>query len=318
MTDPNAEMKVAELLPIASLDPIDSIFHISEEDFASCSSDDYTSDDEYDALFQSVVEKRNEGGAMNVHEIAQLLGSVKFDEVQSDLPSLGLSQKLLPRVSCHGIDTTHDILKNRSPIGSCHGSSLPPQKQTIDNGTSAINYDTSSFLIQILDDILKENGFENKKIPSDQVPSDFFEEIKEENTDAYTSILISLVRSQDISQLEKMLEEGYCFQACNKFGESILHLACRRGCIDVARFLIEKAQISVNVLDDYGRTCLHDACWVSTPDFELIEMIIRESPSLIIIKDKRGFTPLQYVKGDYYAAWATFLKQNKNLLRPTI
>jgi hypothetical protein len=34
---------------------------------------------------------------------------------------------------------------------------------------------------------------------------------------------------------------GELFQAANEFGESLLHMACRRGFLDVVKFLVDEA-----------------------------------------------------------------------------
>jgi hypothetical protein len=274
---------------------------------SSCSSFDaedsasYTDSSDDEHLFECSLEKAIGRNTMSINEIAKMLGSVNFNEVKAESPS---AQK--PRVS-RGDSATQNALDIGSGI---HGSSLPVQNKSLETGTA---------LTKILDDILKEHGYKTVgAIPKDKVPDDFFEEITETNIKAYTLNVINAVRSQDINELERLLDEGHCMQSCNKFGESILHLACRRGCTDVVRFLVEKAQISVNIKDDYGRTPLHDACWVSTPNFELLEIIIKESPNLLLITDKRGFTPLQYVRKEDTGAWGQFLNDKKILIKPII
>ena len=52
-----------------------------------------------------------------------------------------------------------------------------------------------------------------------------------------------------------------CF---NRFGESLLNIACRRGFEDIVAYLLEQESVSVRHCDDCGRTPLHDACWHPT------------------------------------------------------
>jgi hypothetical protein len=45
--------------------------------------------------------------------------------------------------------------------------------------------------------------------------------------------------------------------ACNRFGESVLHMACRRGATPMVAFLMADCGLQVNISDDFGRTPLH-------------------------------------------------------------
>ena len=57
--------------------------------------------------------------------------------------------------------------------------------------------------------------------------------------------------------------------ACNRFGESIVHMACRRADFEVVDFLLENIG-DVWGVDDFGRTPLHDACWRPEPRFDIV------------------------------------------------
>jgi ankyrin repeat protein len=138
------------------------------------------------------------------------------------------------------------------------------------------------------------------------------------------------------------------FRCCNKFGESLMHLACRRGRTDMVRFLLEedlsllsvsavvekqqcsnendenneneiarKRQHARNILlsiyDDYNKTPFHDACWTPTPNFELILLLLKYVPEQILIKDIRGNTPFDYVRRNDYPLWLKFIWSNKNM-----
>jgi ankyrin repeat protein len=106
--------------------------------------------------------------------------------------------------------------------------------------------------------------------------------------------------------LGTLLECGISPNACNKFGESIVHLVCRRGHYDLLTMLMD-AGCSIKVSDDYGRTPLHDACWQSKPNFEVIRLILQTDKDLIRMRDIRGTTPLSYVKKENFVAWNEFL-----------
>ena len=142
----------------------------------------------------------------------------------------------------------------------------------------------------------------------------FFIQHTEEQIKSYDVQVIQAMRSQDIDQLRNMHKAGRQLQCANKFGESLIHMACRRGFVDVVRFLVDEAGVSVRVRDDYGRTALHDACWTSEPNEELVEYLIRQCPELLLMSDKRGSAPFEYVRREHWGRWLKFVQENEELL----
>ncbi|CAM9492475.1 unnamed protein product, partial [Sphacelaria rigidula] len=58
--------------------------------------------------------------------------------------------------------------------------------------------------------------------------------------------------------LEQLARAGVDMGASNRFGESVVHLATRRGSAPVLQFLLAHGG-SLHICDDYGKTPLHDA-----------------------------------------------------------
>ena len=162
---------------------------------------------------------------------------------------------------------------------------------------------------------LAESGYYCRAIPSLEI-KDFFHQPTKRDTEAYDKESISAIRAQDIPKLKEMYESGKSMQCCNSFGESLIHMACRRGYTEVIRFLISRAKVSIRVRDDFGRTPLHDACWTPEPNFELMDLLIAKDSDLLLISDKRGHTPLQYVRKEHWGKWKEFLKSRRKLLFP--
>lgn len=79
-------------------------------------------------------------------------------------------------------------------------------------------------------------------------------------------------RSVNLKLLKQFLRDGRNLDACNKFGESIVHIMCRRGSLEGLSFLVEKANVSLMVRDDFGRNPLHDA--MNHAWFEEIDLIL--------------------------------------------
>jgi len=140
----------------------------------------------------------------------------------------------------------------------------------------------------------------------------FFVPMTKANVRAYSMEKLAAIRTSNVSALQEMWQRGELLQVCNKFGESIVHTCCRRGEIDCMRFLTEHAMVSVKVIDDYGRTPFHDACWTNRPIFELVDLLMNECPGLLLIADKRGCTPLEYVRKEHWDVWCQYLDINKD------
>ena len=121
-------------------------------------------------------------------------------------------------------------------------------------------------------EFLKSNlssfGVEAKFVSCQDIP-EFFLEPKDAEVDAYGHELLNAVRNQDLELLEKFHKEGRPLKCSNQFGESLLHLACRKSFAGVTRFLVEDANVPFNVKDDFGRNPSHDACWTISPNWEL-------------------------------------------------
>merc|ERR1719491_2885378 len=131
--------------------------------------------------------------------------------------------------------------------------------------------------------------------------------------------LVNSVRDNDLVKIRQLYHEGMLTcNACNRFGESILHMACRRGHVEMIHFLLTTVGLSITttVKDDYHRTPLHDAFWSASPNkYQIVDLLLKqpETVALLLLKDKRGFTPLDYARGEEYEKWYHFLTARKTL-----
>lgn len=142
----------------------------------------------------------------------------------------------------------------------------------------------------------------------------FFVDPTEAEINAYTNDVVSAVRTRNLDKLKELHANGHSLKCSNRFGESLLHMACRRGFVDVVELLVNEVNTPLNIRDDYGRTPAHDVCWTVEPNFELLKLILNECPSLFFMSDKRGNTPLEYARPEHYKAYRDFLKQHEHLL----
>ena len=113
------------------------------------------------------------------------------------------------------------------------------------------------------------------------------------------------------------MEMGLSPNACNQHGESLVHTVCRHSNIDHFRVLLELG-VDVQQTDDYGRTAMHDACWASTPCFEIARELLRRDSSVLFLYDIHGSVPLSYCTKKNWAAWNSFLAQIVDELFPIV
>jgi hypothetical protein len=127
--------------------------------------------------------------------------------------------------------------------------------------------------------------------------------------------LINLVHNRDSKTLTSLLSSGISPNPCNKDGESLVHMICRRGEHDILEIFM-KNNCSLQVSDDYGRTPLHDACWAARPALETVKIILEADIRLLHMTDCRGAVPLSYVCQEHWGAWISFLDENKDVYWP--
>ena len=125
---------------------------------------------------------------------------------------------------------------------------------------------------------------------------------------------LAAVRTSDISALREIYAAGRTLRCCNRFGESLLHVACRRSNAALVSFLLNEADVSPRIKDDYGRTPLHDACWRGNPEYEIVELLLSAEPRLAFVQDVRGHKPFQYARKEHWGAWRDFLEEKRDLI----
>jgi len=187
---------------------------------------------------------------------------------------------------------------NLQEIG--HAAQQEPSTQQGKGDDGAINPD--EHLAKILGGVPQKFSFSSL--------DGFFLPSSPEYCAAWTNELTKTVRDHDLATLEGMLSRGQMLQACNNFGESIVHLTVRRGTPEMLRFLLQDAQISMRVCCENGRTPLHDAAWCAASNpkcYQMMALLLKECPMLLLITDKRGYTPLSYVPRSKWAECNAFL-----------
>jgi hypothetical protein len=180
---------------------------------------------------------------------------------------------------------------------------------------SGNDMDPDEFLLQLITALYPNVQL---KVKSALTLESYFPTIREEQMAGYNTEIVQIARSNDITALrEYYTKHGRDALNCyNRFGEGLLNMACRRGFTEMVQFLLSPdIQLQVRVRDDGGRTPLHDACWYPEPQLDVCTMIIQQDPSLLLVADKRGYTPFQYARKSDWLIWRKFLVQNLDQLR---
>jgi len=175
---------------------------------------------------------------------------------------------------------------------------------------------------QYLNLLLKsKHGVNLKRVPALSLPETFFIQPTANDITGFSLNVVSAIQNSDIAALRTLQREhGQTYQCCcNRFGESVIHMACRRGLSAVVSYLLSEGDVkSLRICDDYGRTPLHDAIWCREPNFEIMDMLIEKDPLLLFVTDKRGFTPFQYAKREDWNLWLHFLRSRYDVLTANV
>jgi Ankyrin repeats (3 copies) len=166
-----------------------------------------------------------------------------------------------------------------------------------------------------LDYIMKSHGYSTKRYNT--LRTAYHNKPTALQKASYDLHLIGIVKESDATNLDDILKAGISPNPCNTYGESLVHMICRRGDEKLLQVMIQNG-CNVQVADDYGRTPLHDACWAANPAFDTVEMLLERDLTLLQMTDCRGFLPLSYVRKDDWPAWIDFLDRKKHLYFPNL
>eukprot|EP00339_Tiarina_fusa_P015511 CAMPEP_0117061500 /NCGR_PEP_ID=MMETSP0472-20121206/42811_1 /TAXON_ID=693140 ORGANISM="Tiarina fusus, Strain LIS" /NCGR_SAMPLE_ID=MMETSP0472 /ASSEMBLY_ACC=CAM_ASM_000603 /LENGTH=207 /DNA_ID=CAMNT_0004780193 /DNA_START=58 /DNA_END=684 /DNA_ORIENTATION=+ len=188
------------------------------------------------------------------------------------------------------------------------GKSLPPKKKMKRSADFENAKDPTSFIINAFED----NGFSEKEIVTKAQST--LQKLTPSMVEAYTMEASKAARDDDLDTLRMLFEEGARLDCCNKFGDSLLNIACRRGHTRIVKFLVEEVKVCVHRADDLKRTPLHDACWTHEPNFEIVDVLLRAAPMQALCRDNRGAAPFEYARNQHIVQWLEFLSERRSLM----
>eukprot|EP00797_Seminavis_robusta_P029642 Sro5_g004530.1 ANK (352) ;mRNA; f:180454-181847 len=166
-----------------------------------------------------------------------------------------------------------------------------------------------------LDVMIHSRGYSTRRYRTLQ--TGYYSKPTEFQQASYHVNLVKMVRNHDVAKFKAVVGAGISPNPCNCYGESLLHMVCRRGDSDLLQIMLDVGS-SVQVADDYGRTPLHDACWAATPSFDTVEKIANRDITLFHMTDSRGAVPLSYVRREHWPQWIEFLESKKDTWWPPV
>lgn len=279
----------------------------NDSDSDGLSDDEYctTSDDEEETVAAKAMVKAAFSTTLSAPALAKFIGTDSAQGVEPSTKRARLILESSPMERVAGrlpmVDSAPAVLNLNDPI---HTAATSNENR---NMTKPEDY---------LRSLLAQHGMSTNTFSALEINSfnsNFFLPVTSESIEAYDMQVVKAVRTQDVATLRQLLQAGRSLQCGNKFGESIVHTACRKSSLAVLQFLLQEAAVSCRVICDYGRTPLHDACWTSeSPNFQLIDLLLYDCPDLLHCKDARGFLPLAYVRQENWDDWCRYLK-SKNV-----
>ncbi|CAM9663950.1 unnamed protein product [Choristocarpus tenellus] len=168
---------------------------------------------------------------------------------------------------------------------------------------------------EYMEKLLRQRGYD--PTPKVATKSGYSNRPSEKEIRDYALPLVDAVRRLDCKALQEMADNGTTMGAANKFGESVVHLATRRGNVKVLEIVLENGG-SLHICDDFGKTPMHDACWTAEPHFDVVSVMLDRDPWLLQTADVRGATPLRYPKKEHWLQWNRFLDEVKDKYWPSL
>lgn len=187
-----------------------------------------------------------------------------------------------------------------------------PQKEEVKRPTRPKLKESAATLSPqgFLDATIRKRGYSTRRFKTLQ--SAYYNKPTQLQIASHDAFLVKIVREGNLDKLKEIIDSGVSPNPCNQYGESLVHMACRRGDTVMLNILLD-AGADLQISDDYGRTPLHDACWAATPCFDIVDIILKKDVRMLHLTDSRGALPLSYVRKDDWAQWSEYLESKKEI-----
>lgn len=130
----------------------------------------------------------------------------------------------------------------------------------------------------------------------------------------YDHPVLNAIRNTNLAALSQLQQLGASMEACNQYCESILHFAARKSSLEMVQFMLSNGARCF--VDDAGRLPMHDVCWRARPAFDIVTLLLNHDISMLLVKDRFGAFPLDYVNPRQWKEWCGFLDSIKDQYWP--
>lgn len=115
------------------------------------------------------------------------------------------------------------------------------------------------------------------------------------NSNVIGTNVMKALQADDVDSFKWFLDKGFSVNYHNKFGETLLHHACRMQAVKCINELMER-KVIVNVSSVSGRNALHQAVWFKEEiSLGILRLLCGTCPILLVCEDWLGHTPLDNV-----------------------
>lgn len=273
-------------------------------------------DSEEDQEQSSSVARTNSSTSINTSTSDQSQNATDENESQQEQTTVRCSSP------CPSNQTEQDDNSNQDeePLKSNKNmeqtlSQLDPRKNDACKGMSPDLYIQKLFGALLGFSPLSRPTLELSSLSYNESNIPFISPITEEDMANYDVDIVTATREEELDTLRSMYAQGRTLSCCNRYGESLLHMACRRGFTDIVRFLVQEANVHIRVTDDCGRTPMHDALWNRDCQFGIVDLLLNLDPSLFLLCDKHGHTPFMYARREHWDVWKQFLWDRREYIR---
>lgn len=234
-------------------------------------------------------------------------GSSKYLQVPSTVMPPSVMTSVLPTSTRKGARSSNDSISTTSSSNTRTGN-----KKRVGNKTTRVE-SPQDVLERILSDRGYGKGASSIRCKAEDTCYDFRPSPLQ--LASFGTELVKAIHNSDVEKLDELLGTGISPNPCNQFRDSIVDLVCKRGNAPIFGCLV-KHGCDLRVCDGFGRTPLHHCCWASDFSLEIAEIILRADRQQLLMEDKRGQTPLEYVRPDQAQEWIEFLEEQADMLFP--
>ena len=227
-------------------------------------------------------------------DITPVLSSTTPPAVESNVSRKSTSKPTTHKASCGRVEKIGKPHK-RVATQSCTTQNASPHEQVME--------------------LLRNRGYSTERMTIDR--GGYISKPTPLQLASFGKLMVQAVNNSDTETVSKLLDCGLSPNPCNQFGDSILSLICKRADYNVFAVFLEHG-CDLRVCDSFGRTALHHLAWAGKFSAPLAKAILTCDPHQILMEDKLGKCPMEYVRGSKSEQWIAFWNEHADVIWPPL